>query len=146
MELYINEIDTTNTAEYQQLLSFRNTWLREPLGLNLFEEDLSGDVKDLILVVMQGDEIVGCVMLQPKDEQTIKLRQMAIHQRLQGKGIGKVLVDDAEQLARERGYTRVELHARITAQGFYEKLGYAPFGEVFTEVTIPHIAMEKQLW
>jgi len=143
-EIYINEIDS-QAKEYQQLLVFRNRWLREPLGLNLFEEDLSDDHKDHILVVMDGEEIVGCVMLHPSGADTVKLRQMAIHERLQGKGIGKVLVEDAEQLAAEKGYKEIVLHARMTAKGFYEKLGYTPFGAEFTEVTIPHIAMRKTL-
>ena len=72
-EIIIKEINT-RSEEYDQLLYFRNKLLREPLGLNLFDEDLQDDARDIILVVMQEDEIVGCVMLHPKDGQTVKLR------------------------------------------------------------------------
>jgi predicted GNAT family N-acyltransferase len=37
------------------------------------------------------------------------------------------------------------MHARTTAVGFYQKLGYARTGEEFTEVTIPQYIMEKGL-
>jgi predicted GNAT family N-acyltransferase len=37
------------------------------------------------------------------------------------------------------------MHARKTAKGFYEKLGYAVTGDEFMEVTIPHYIMEKAL-
>jgi len=37
------------------------------------------------------------------------------------------------------------MHARKTALGFYEKLGYNVVGDEFTEVTIPHFVMEKNL-
>jgi predicted GNAT family N-acyltransferase len=37
------------------------------------------------------------------------------------------------------------MHARKTAMGFYEKLGYEKIGDEFTEVTIPHYKMEKRL-
>ena len=37
------------------------------------------------------------------------------------------------------------MHARETAVGFYEKLGYKVVGDKFTEVTIPHYVMEKKL-
>jgi predicted GNAT family N-acyltransferase len=37
------------------------------------------------------------------------------------------------------------MHARKTAVGFYEKLGYKRIGNEFLEVTIPHYAMEKAL-
>ncbi len=37
------------------------------------------------------------------------------------------------------------MHARKTAVGFYEKLGYFSTGGEFEEVTIPHNIMEKKL-
>ena len=37
------------------------------------------------------------------------------------------------------------LHARETAVGFYEKLGYKTSGDKFIEVTIPHFPMQKEL-
>jgi predicted GNAT family N-acyltransferase len=37
------------------------------------------------------------------------------------------------------------MHARKTALGFYEKLGYKAQGEEFEEVTIAHYVMEKAL-
>lgn len=144
MELAINEI-SFNSEEYQALLHFRNQWLRQPLGLNLMDEDLSMDKQDKILVVQQYDEIVGCIMIHPVDEHQVKFRQMAIHPRLQGKGIGKVLLEDAEQSAKEMGAKKIVLHARSTAIPFYEKSGYQPFGEPFVEVTIPHLAMQKDI-
>jgi predicted GNAT family N-acyltransferase len=143
-EVIVKEIQT-GTPEYQQLLQFRNDLLRRPLGLDLFAEDLSDDEKDIILAAVDNKEIVGCVMLHPVDKESIKLRQMAVSEALQGKGLGKILVSEAEQAAAEEGYQRIVLHARITAQEFYQKAGYTPTGDIFTEVTIPHIAMEKTL-
>ena len=37
------------------------------------------------------------------------------------------------------------MHARMTAVGFYAKLGYTRVGDGFTEVGIPHVKMEKRL-
>lgn len=143
-QVAINEINT-RSDEYELLLHFRHELLRQPLGLNLFEEDLSDDEQDFILVAMQDEAIIGCVMLHPVNDEVIKLRQMATATAVQGKGLGKILVANAEETALDRGYKEVVLHARTTAIGFYEKLGYQAFGEEFTEVTIPHIAMKKRL-
>lgn len=143
-ELFIKQISTKD-PEYQQLLHFRNRILREPLGMNLMKEDLSGEKHEYILLVMQGREILGCVMLRPQKGKTIKLRQMAIAEKIQGKGIGKILLADAEGAAREYGFEKIVLHARLTARKFYEKSGYQAFGDIFTEVSIPHIAMHKSL-
>jgi predicted GNAT family N-acyltransferase len=37
------------------------------------------------------------------------------------------------------------MHARKSAVGFYEKLGYKIVGDEFEEVTIPHFEMQKTL-
>ncbi len=39
----------------------------------------------------------------------------------------------------------MKMHARLYARGFYERLGYRAASDIFTEVTIPHIEMEKML-
>jgi GNAT superfamily N-acetyltransferase len=70
---------------------------------------------------------------------------MAVLSGLQGKGIGRVLMTFAENIARDRGYRKINMHARKTAVGFYEKLGYSISGPEFEEVTIPHFEMEKEL-
>ena len=51
----------------------------------------------------------------------------------------------AENLARDRGYKRISMHARKNALGFYEKMGYRRIGEEFEEITIPHYVMAKEL-
>ncbi len=76
---------------------------------------------------------------------TVQLRQMAVKPGLQGKGIGRVLMQFAENIARDRGNKKITMHARQTAVGFYEKQGYNVVGEQFEELTIPHYIMEKDL-
>jgi len=70
---------------------------------------------------------------------------MAVPNSLQGKGIGRALMIFAENIARDMGYRILIMHARKTALGFYQKLGYSAKGEEFVEVTIPHFIMEKSL-
>jgi GNAT superfamily N-acetyltransferase len=70
---------------------------------------------------------------------------MAVPNNMQGKGIGRALMIFAENIARDLGYRKLCMHARKTAVGFYQKLGYSITGDEFTEVTIPHYIMEKTL-
>jgi predicted GNAT family N-acyltransferase len=93
----------------------------------------------------EEDELLGCCLLTETDKQTVRLRQMAVQQGLQGKGIGKALMMYAENLARDRKYKKLTMHARDTALGFYEKLGYKIEGEPFSEVGLPHHVMAKDL-
>ncbi len=143
-EIDLRDIDTS-APEYPQLLQFRNKLLRQPLGLDIFQEDLSDDAADFIIIALHNDHIIGCVMLHPVDNDTVKLRQMAVAEPFQHKGLGRILVTAAEETAWEHGFRNITLHARMPASGFYEKLGYKTFGHEFIEVTLPHIAMKKAL-
>ena len=136
---------TTETAEYEQMLDLRDRVLRIPLGLSVRNDNLRQDEHDILLVACQGSEIIGCVILHPIDKETVRLRAMAVIPEYQGKGIGRLLVHEAERVAREEGFPRIILHARMVVAVFYEKLAYTRQGEVFTEVGIPHVLMQKFL-
>ena len=133
------------SPEYQGVYDLREAMLRKPIGLSLANEDLSGDKEDIILSASENGNIIGCLMLKPVYAHTIKFRQMAVTENYQGKGIGNMLITAAEEICRQKGYNKVILHARETAEGFYARLGYLKTSELFTEVGIPHYVMEKQL-
>lgn len=132
--------------EYQQMVNLRLEILRKPLGLSFTQEELDTEKEDILIAAFEDEKILGCCMLIQEDPQTVRLRQMAVLNNLQGKGIGRALMQFAENLARDRGYTRMTMHARASATGFYEKLGYEISGDQFYEVTIPHYIMEKTLY
>lgn len=137
---------SVNEPLYQQVYDLREEVLRKPIGLSLKNEDLSGDALDTITVALENEKVIGCVMLHSHESpEIIKLRQMAVAYTHQGKGIGRMLVLAAEAHARESGIKKIVLHARITAEPFYKKLGYLTTSGEFTEVDIPHVVMEKAL-
>lgn len=134
---------TPNDAAYAAVFDLRERVLRQPIGLSLHNEDLSGEAEDYILTATVDGTLAGCLILSPRQPGTLQLRQMAVEPALQGNNIGRQLVEYAERFAWEHGYGHIILHARTVAQGFYDKLGYRVCSEVFTEVGIPHIEMEK---
>ena len=133
------------TAEYQQMLKLRDDILRKPLGLTFSNDELEKEKSNLHIAAYEDDQMLGCCMLVEEDPQTVRLRQMAVINDLQGKGIGRALMQFAENLARDRGYKKITMHARKNALGFYEKMGYKALGKEFHEITIPHYVMEKEL-
>lgn len=84
-------------------------------------------------------------MLHRIDNDEVQLRQMAVYDQWQGKGVGKLLVQYAEEFAKNKGYSKVMLHARKVAVGFYVGMGYVQYGDMFEEVGIPHFMMEKMV-
>ena len=133
------------SAEYRQMVKLRDDMLRKPLGLGFSESELESEKDNMLIAAFEDEDILGCCMLVEENPTTVRLRQMAVLNDLQGKGIGRALMNFAENLARDRGYKILSMHARKNAVGFYEKMGYEITSDEFTEVTIPHYLMEKKL-
>ncbi|HET6253473.1 MAG TPA: GNAT family N-acetyltransferase [Puia sp.] len=133
------------TKEYQQMVQLRNDMLRKPLGLDFDAAELEQEKEDILMGAFEDERMLGCCLMTRVDADTLRLRQMAVPNNMQGKGVGRALMIFAENIARDLGYKRLCMHARKTAVGFYQKLGYRVTGDEFTEVTIPHYVMEKDL-
>ena len=127
------------------MIKLRDDILRKPLGITFSSEELEQEKKNMLIGAFDDDEILGCCMLVEEDPSTVRLRQMAVLNDLQGKGIGKALTIFAENIARDHGYKIMNMHARKNVIGFYEKMGYKVKGDEFVEITIPHYIMEKEL-
>jgi GNAT superfamily N-acetyltransferase len=134
------------SKEYQQMIKLRDDILRKPLGLGFDRKELEREENDMLIGAFEDEDMLGCCMLVEEKPGTVRLRQMAVLNDLQGKGIGRALMNFAENLARDRGYKVLSMHARKNAIGFYEKMGYKVASAEFTEVTIPHYVMEKRLY
>ncbi|MCX6208956.1 MAG: GNAT family N-acetyltransferase [Bacteroidetes bacterium] len=134
-----------DTPEYHQMVDLRYQVLRKPLGLTFTTEDLEKEKNDILMGCFDDEKLEGCCLLTKSDEDALRLRQMAVADGLQGKGIGRVLMNFAENIARDMGNKKIKMHARKTAVGFYERLGYKINGNEFEEVSIPHYVMEKEL-
>jgi GNAT superfamily N-acetyltransferase len=133
------------TDEYRQMVQMRDEILRRPLGLSFTQEELQKEKDNMFIAAFDDDRMLGCCMLVEENPDTVRLRQMAVWNDLQGKGIGRALTNFAENLARDRGYKIMSMHARKNVVGFYEKMGYKVTGGEFMEITIPHYVMEKTL-
>ena len=133
------------TPEYKQMLKLRDEILRKPLGLKFSPEELEKEKENLLIGAFEDEDMLGCCMLVKESPTIVRLRQMAVLNDLQGKGIGKALTAFAENLARDHGYKIMSMHARKNSVGFYEKMGYTVKGDEFQEITIPHYIMEKEL-
>ena len=133
------------SKEYKQMVALRLEILRKPLGLSFTEDELANEKNDILIGAFDEDEILACCLLTKIDNANIKLRQMAVQNNLQGKGIGASIMSFAEIVARDKGYKKLMMHARNTAIGFYEKFDFKVKGNEFIEVNVPHHVMEKRL-
>jgi N-acetylglutamate synthase-like GNAT family acetyltransferase len=133
------------SKDYQKMVDLRYEILRKPLGLKFSEEELEKEKEDILIGAFDDDVLLACCLITREKGNTCRLRQMAVQNNMQGKGIGATMMNFAENVARDRGFRTMSMHARKTAIGFYEKLGYKVDGDEFQEVTIPHFVMLKVL-
>lgn len=143
--MYITEI-SFGTPEYDEEVGLRDRILRQPLGLQFHIKDLEKEYNDIHLVCFaDSGKMAGCLILSPVDQYIIKMRQVAVDQAWQKKGIGTMLVAASEEYALQKGFDEIVLHARDLAVPFYLRLGYEVYGDPFTEVGILHHAMKKKV-
>ena len=134
------------TPEFDEAVRLRYEVLRKPLGLEYTPEQLAGEYGEYHLVACaENGSIVAYLNLTPADEETVKMRQVAVSPALQGQGVGTALVKASEDMASRLGFRQMVLHARETAVPFYLRNGYTIVGDRFEEVTIPHFKMVKKL-
>ena len=133
------------SKEYDQMVNLRLEIMRKPLGLSFTPEELAREVNDILIASFDDDVMLGCCILTDMKNGCVRLRQMAVQKNMQGKGIGESMMMFAENLARDKGFKTLTMHARDTAIGFYERFGYKVKGDKFIEINIPHHIMEKKL-
>jgi predicted GNAT family N-acyltransferase len=69
--------------------------------------------------------------------------RVAVLAQYRGRGIGSEIVKCLMDEAARGGYPRVYLGSQKHACGFYTKLGFTSYGDVYIEVDIEHILMGK---
>lgn len=84
-----------------------------------------------ILKYMEGEKILACVELK-KENEKLYLGMLTVTPNLQGKGIGKILLNAAEEEARNEKCTSIfmtVISVRKELIDWYVRHGYKPTGE-----------------
>lgn len=134
---------TVDDAAYAGELELRYRVLREPLGMSRADVTFPFERESVHLVAECQGRVVGCVLFHPETANAGRLFQMAVQADDRRRGLGRRLVTTLEDELRRRGVREIRLHARADVVRFYERLGYATYGEPFVEIGIPHRRMRK---
>lgn len=74
-----------------------------------------------------------------------RIGRMAVLVKYRKGGVGRAILQALEARARLQQLSGIVLHAQVHAKGFYDRVGYAAFGEEFEEAGLPHVRMMKTL-
>jgi ElaA protein len=103
-------------------------------------DEFDGTDAQAVHLVIYDEDIPVCTGRVLVEE--FKIGRVSTVMTHRGRGLATGLMQALIQACLQMGGRRQTVHAQTAAQGFYEKLGFTPIGEVFTEAGIPHIAME----
>ena len=107
--------------------------------------DYAGPVEQGLVWVI-GDPVAGLIALIPEPD-SLLIENVAVHPDAQGTGLGRQLMEFAEQEAARRGLTRVRLYTHevmTESQAVYARLGYGE-DQRATEDGYRRIFMSKDL-
>ena len=108
------------------------------------EFDGLDDEADHLLAKLNG-KAVGTLRLRRIGGASAKIERVAVLEHARSHGVGAALIIAAVERLREQSLREARLHAQTYALGFYTKLGFTAFGQVFDEDGIPHRAMRMDL-
>jgi ribosomal protein S18 acetylase RimI-like enzyme len=116
-------------------------------------EALFVDPAATLLVARDGSDLVGCVAVTRRDPSLAYLGMLCVSPELQSAGLGRRLLDAAEQYARSIGIAVMEMtviDSRDVLIAWYERRGYLRSGEarpfpVLRDPPLSFVVLEKPL-
>ena len=134
---------TVEVVAPEDVTDLRDRVLREGQGHDGFPDDRAPTT--LHLAALSNGRVVGVATLALREPGVYQLRGMAVEPELQGRGIGRAVLDEAERRLRRLGARQVWANGRDTALGFYERAGWHVEGEGYEVVGLPHHRVVRQL-
>lgn len=116
--------------EFKKYYELRYVVLRKNLGQPRGSEkdDYEPISHHYVAVDEDTGEIVGAIKFFEREPGVAQFSHIAVSEKHQRKGIGKLLVTAVEEHARELGYHTIGSITRVTAAEFYTKCGYVVKG------------------
>ena len=138
--------------QMQEALSVRRVVFIEEQGV---PEDLEIDehdedptlVSSAIHVLARVDGIAAATgrLLLHEPDGRIHIGRVAVLAEQRRAGLGRAVMLALHNAAREQEASSITLAAQLHAIGFYERLGYAAYGDVFLDAGIEHRWMDLKL-
>lgn len=146
MTLEFKIIDfSVDDPETIKLINLRSKILREPLGLKFSLDELQKETNQIHIAGYHNRQLCSCTILVPISTRTFKMRQVCVDDKFKGRGIGKKMIEFAEDYSKSVKVELIELDARSSVLEFYKKLDYLVVGDEYIQVGIPHFKMKKEL-
>lgn len=88
------------------------------------------EVNGVHLVCLAHNEVVGTGRLNIEDDASV-ISQMAIKVNYQKQGVGTIILKELIRFSKEKKVVKIKLSARESAIVFYQKFGFAAYGDKY---------------
>lgn len=95
------------------------------IGLREEFDDNDNPETKYIVILDNGFPVATCRILHVSEAKA-EIGRVVVLEDYRGKGLGKLVIESAEEWIKELGYRAVVVESRDVAVEFYKKLGYEP--------------------
>ena len=98
------------------------------------------------MVMYDGDKAVATCRISKTDTpSTFLIGRIAVLKNLRGNGLGRQIIEEAENHLRSIGADTAVIHSQLRARDFYVRCGYSVCSEIEYEQNYPHVWVKKSL-
>jgi predicted GNAT family N-acyltransferase len=109
------------------------------------DRDPYDDAADHVVVFDEKGRCVGTGRVVRMDSRTAQIGRMAVAADQRKHGVGAMVLEALERMAKLRGITDIVVNSQLPAESFYRNRGFARDGEPFLDQGVPHVLMRKKL-
>ncbi len=100
---------------------------------------------DHVVAFDRKGRCVGTGRVVRVDHRTALIGRMAVAADERRHGVGALVLEALERMARMRGISELTVNSQLPAEAFYRNRGFARVGEPFLDQGVPHVVMRKSL-
>lgn len=131
--------------ELLEMQAIRRSVFQEEQGVDPQLEFDGLDKAAIHLLAYLDNRPVGTARVRYLNEQVAKIERLAVLSTARGLGIGKKLMQEAIEVAKQNNVQEVVIHAQEYVKGLHQQLEFKQIGEIFEEAGIPHVKMTRKL-
>lgn len=100
---------------------------------------------DHVVAFDDAGRCVGTGRIVRLDARTAQVGRVAVAADVRKNGVGALVLDALERMAKLRGLTELTLNSQLPSERFFRNRGFAREGEPFLDQGVPHVLMRKRL-
>ena len=116
------ELDSVMNFVKREFSKINIDYPQKPHDYDFYLEK-ENEKSDLLLYAAEENAIIASIFAY-EENNNITMGHVCVDENYRNKGIGKILMDEAENRIKRAGYKLITLGSVETAEGFYENMGY----------------------